>query len=1255
MGVVYEAYDQERQELVALKTLRHVDGRRLARFKHEFRSLHDLSHHNLVSLGELFDGESELFFTMELIRGVGFLAHVRGLDEDAFRTAQAKGRGEAAPQEPTSETSPSTTGEPGDSAESDEWESTDEEIKPARPPQPRVIQPIAYDEVRLRAALRQLAVGIAALHEAGKVHRDIKPRNILVADDGRVVLLDFGLVTDKDEADQSSEHSGVVGTVAYMAPEQALSGKVTPAADWYSMGVVLFEALTGALPHTGRTSFEMILKKQQYMAAPPRQFVDTVPPDLDVLCSELLAREPADRPCAADIFDRLGIDENHGQILDGVPSLTSLSAEIPFVGRTEELGKLRAAFDGVDNAPLITLVEGVSGVGKSQLVEEFLKQLIGDEPDAVVLSGRCYEREVVSYKAFDGIADALADYLSHLPAAEVAELMPPRAALLARLFPVLKQVEAIAAARTVPDAPDPHDQRRRMFAALRTLFMRLTSRGPVVWYIDDLQWTDADSLFLLQDLIAHEQRLPVLIIATLRPVEDTSRKALLAQVAELAPTEHILLEDLTPRDARALADLLLPGQSAAALATVAADAGGHPLLLHELARHIGISSVATTSGATLDEMLTARMNRLTQDARTVLQVVAVFGGPVTQEVAALAAELSYAALGKAARVLRAAHLVRTDGVGRRDRIVTYHDRVREHIAARLDATQQQHLHERLALALEQTGAAEHDPRALVRHARAAGRKNLAATYAQTAAGYAVAALAFDQAATLFATALELGTYDEQTLRRLRIELATALVNAGRGPEAAVVFMAAAEGADPAERLDCQRQAAEQWIVTGHINNGLDTLRASLADIGEPLASTPRRALGRLLWNRLCLRLRGLGYQRRVESQVPVEVLRRLDVLRATAHGLAMVDNIRGADFNGRFLRLALRTGEPLRLVQALGTEVVFLASQGGRAARRGRRVFAKLVQLAEDSPDNAYYRAWTLLADGAASFFEGRFAPSLRALQQGETVVTDTAGTTYERNNIRVFRVHALRQLGALRQNSAVLTESVRSGQQRGDRYLETTLRILQVQTLLARDELTQAYSNLDTASWTPLGDDYHVQHWYELEARAELALYEGKAVEAVQALAPSFEGLHRSMLLRVKTVRAIALGTRARLLLAAGTLGHAPQRARVEVGRIAKRLVRERAGYATVLDLLLRAGLGCITPDQTEDETVDLLRQAVRHARDNDMALHLAAARHFLGTRLGGDEGAALCAKAASWATDEGVVEPLRMYEVVGPGCAPP
>ncbi len=177
MGVVYETYDQLRGELVALKTMRRVDPAALVRFKQEFRSLSDITHPNLANLYELFAVEDRWFFTMELVEGCDFISFVKGTPEEVAARWNAEPTVMARP--------PRSAGGPSAAARSPNFH---------------------FDEKRLRDALSQLALGVSALHAAGKLHRDIKPPNVLVTHEGRVVLLDFGLT-----ADLASVGSGATG------------------------------------------------------------------------------------------------------------------------------------------------------------------------------------------------------------------------------------------------------------------------------------------------------------------------------------------------------------------------------------------------------------------------------------------------------------------------------------------------------------------------------------------------------------------------------------------------------------------------------------------------------------------------------------------------------------------------------------------------------------------------------------------------------------------------------------------------------------------------------------------------------------------------------------------------------------------------------------------------------------------------------------------------------------------------------------
>jgi serine/threonine protein kinase len=165
--------------------------------------------------------------------------------------------------------------------------------------------PTPCDIDRLRHAMSQLTRGLHALHSAGKIHGDVKPPNIHVTSDGRVVLLDFGLDAERQRRPGAGDM--VVGTVGYMAPEQCTGDvRVSAAADWYCVGVVLFHALTGRLPFEGAVA-RVLFDKQTEAAPRPSTLVRHVPRDLDDLCAELLEREPANRPTGEQLLRRLGL------------------------------------------------------------------------------------------------------------------------------------------------------------------------------------------------------------------------------------------------------------------------------------------------------------------------------------------------------------------------------------------------------------------------------------------------------------------------------------------------------------------------------------------------------------------------------------------------------------------------------------------------------------------------------------------------------------------------------------------------------------------------------------------------------------------------------------------------------------------------------------------------------------------------------------------------------------------------------------
>ncbi len=304
MGVVYQVFDRRLGAVVALKTLLHMDPAAIYRFKQEFRALTDVSHPNLVTLHELISRDDRLFFTMELVEGMDLLAHLRGEGAalDPTITPDELAKAGAAPAVMVRVNVPSA--------------------QPAAAP---------VDLDRLRAAMRQLAEGVSALHTAGKLHRDLKPSNVLVTPAGRVVILDFGLVSDRTRGARDATADGsIMGTPAYMAPEQAAGRRARPASDWYAVGVILYEALTGAWPFTGSV-LQIVFRKQQEDPPPPRALAPGIPDDLNDLCVALLRRDPDERPGGEEVLRRLG-SLPRAPAADVLPSQPSR-----FVGRAPEL------------------------------------------------------------------------------------------------------------------------------------------------------------------------------------------------------------------------------------------------------------------------------------------------------------------------------------------------------------------------------------------------------------------------------------------------------------------------------------------------------------------------------------------------------------------------------------------------------------------------------------------------------------------------------------------------------------------------------------------------------------------------------------------------------------------------------------------------------------------------------------------------------------------------------------------------------
>jgi len=719
MGKVYDAVERAHGIRVALKTLSRMAPASLVRFKSEFRSVAGISHPNLVPLYELGCHEDLWFFTMEHVDGSDFLTGVRGpRDAEALHDTETASRQTTL----TSPVAPVSGPQPAPWRGRHRFREADPALPPSLP--------------RLRDALVQLARGVHALHEAGLVHLDLKPSNVLVDRAGRVVVLDFGLAQAIPgsllEAQPEGPRERIVrGTPLWMAPEQFLGERVGEATDWYAVGLLLHEALTGLPAFPPATLSATFYARQHTVPPPPAEILAGVPSDLSALCAALLRPNPEDRPDGAAVLELLQrASVGSGAEVAQTPGWARLAtppARSDFIGREAERDRLRQAFRrSRAHGAVVVHVTGPSGVGKSALLRTFVDE-VRDE-GALVLTGRCYERETVPYKAFDGIVDDLAARLATRRQEAIVPDLPSRIVALGRVFPVLATVPAIAArldaAIEESVSGSVVDLRRRAVQALCDLFEKLAARQPLVLQIDDLHWADADSIDLLVRIL--DAAAPgVLVAASFRREEASANPALAPYHALTRAAGGRVADGLTTIDLTAL-----PLAAAQALASatlealemppdslanaIALESGGIPFFVEELAhfaaRHGDRSAGgrARIDGVTLETVLARRVQELPDAERALVEALSVANSPIPLSVWFSVAGVDPGAL-RALWALRASHFVRSTGASADDRIELHHDRMRESVLSYMPREQILDYHLRLGRALAVRHAEEAGP------------------------------------------------------------------------------------------------------------------------------------------------------------------------------------------------------------------------------------------------------------------------------------------------------------------------------------------------------------------------------------------------------------------------------------------------------------------------------------------------------------------------------------------------------------------
>jgi serine/threonine protein kinase len=1239
MGVVYRARDLQRGSVVALKTMTHVYPEALLLFKKEFRALADIAHPSVVQLYDLFADGDQWFFTMELLEGAHFVKHVRTSERATSVTVthvEPTRHHQTVGTQRTRISSVRPDGTLGSAL--------------AKPNSGELVGNVT----RLRPALLALLEGVLAIHASGRLHRDIKPSNVMVTNEGRVVLLDFGVVADLDSASERTDDT-VMGTPSYMAPEQARGVRVGPAADFYAVGVMLYEALTGQLPFRG-TFAQLVLAKEESTPRRPSEIVAGVPADLEALCMALLDRAPEARPDGVEIMARLRAGQPQQPRARGRSSSVSTMASVSaaFVGREAELSVLRRGVERIAaNESVVALVSGASGIGKTTLIQRFLKEA-GQTPRALVLSGRCYEREAVPFKGLDSVVDELSRWLTLVTPAELNELLPANAAELLRVFPVLRGVPALEEQSWLwPEVKEPQELRRRAFMALRSLLVAIAKERPLVVYIDDLHWTDVDSVALLEQVMRAPGAPSMLLVGSFRSEslgKSPALGALLAMAERLSQSvrvERIELTPLTYEDSVRLATLSL-GEGAeaapAAIKRIAEESQGLPLFVSELSTWQRSTVTDETGGLiSLDAVIRGRVDQLPTEAQALLEVLCIAGGPLPTRVAEHIAGLRDA--GSLHARLRVAKLTRTMTSGERELVDIYHGRIRDSLMGRIAGERQRSLHSNLASALERNGGA--DPGALVEHFLAAGDEAGARRHVISAARAAETGLAFLRAAGLYRQAIELKV--DHPRWQLERSVADALLSAGHASEAAAAYASAAHHAPVAERTALRRRAAEHFLKTGGETEGLRLLREALDDVEIPYPETNAWARQCLASNREQLRQRGLRFEPR--ASVPATELERIDVAFAASSGLAVFDAIRAADYGARHLILALDGGEPIRICRALAME----ASGRAAVAVQERHEIEELVRTAErlaTHSDDSYAVALARLAAGLVRMFSGQWRAAHVTLDAAEQTMRERCrGVHWELANAVAWSMNALVLSGELKEAALRVPEALREAQERADRFALMHLLYPAAMTRIVADDpdsalrMAREFPNTGSA----FSERFTGGHWGSLMASVSAHRYRGKGRLAYEAMEADYPRLEATHFLSVHVLRACTTFERGLCALSAIEDGGDEHELQRLVTTSANRLLADHPRYAPPLGHHLLACLHALRGDR--QQALEQLEHAIAGLSDCQMGYLADCAKARRGALLDSEVGRELAHASAERLRDQGVVSVERCLRMTAPG----
>jgi PAS domain S-box-containing protein len=568
----------------------------------------------------------------------------------------------------------------------------------------------------LRLAIR-ITSALGKAHRRGLVHKDVKPANILVnSTTGEVKLTGFGIASSLPRERQAPAPPETIrGTLAYMAPEQTgrMNRSIDSRSDLYSLGVTLYQMLTGALPFTASDPMEWVHCHIARKPVSPGERLKTVPAPVSQIIMKLLAKTAEQRYQTAAGLERdlqrcLAAWETKHRIdafalgQQDIPDRLLIPEKL--YGREREIETLLAAFDRVvaEGGPELVLVSGYSGIGKSSVVHELHRALVPRR--GLFAAGKFdqYKRDI----PYITLAQAMQSLIRPLLGMSDAELAPwrdalgealgPNGQLMVTLIPELEPL--IGSQPPVPELPLLDAQRRFQLVFRRLLGVFARPEHPLALFLDDLQWLDAATLDLLEHLATQPEMRHLLLVGAYRDNEVTPAHPLMRWLAAIRSSggrmQEIVLTPLGLEDVGRLSAAALqcaPDRAKPLARLVHEKTGGNPFFTIQFLTALseqGLLAVDLDAGRwTWDlerirakgytdnvvDLMLGKLRCLSAETQVAVQQLACLGNSAPISILAVVRDGSEEALHAALRAaVRAGLVLRQEG--------TYqflHDRVQE--------------------------------------------------------------------------------------------------------------------------------------------------------------------------------------------------------------------------------------------------------------------------------------------------------------------------------------------------------------------------------------------------------------------------------------------------------------------------------------------------------------------------------------------------------------------------------------------------